>query len=459
MAAQVQSLSLLEQISPQAYTRFVLCFKIDSKSQTEKITSILQQALEATATSIPSLKRVAVPIEDHRGRKRYGTGHEDVKLLTVKNLIGDSWDYDSIRSQGFPALAFDGDVLHRTGIFADPAFQIPVFLAQANFVPGGLLLAISTWHGAFDGTAITHILRLWAQNSHALQEEQENFRAHHISAPECFDKFNLSASSKKATIADHPEFILLPEPPIELPPTATKVLKTEIFYFSPSALTSLKESASPKHASSPQNDYTYTSTNIALSALIWRSIMVATYHSETPPPETQSTFCSPLDARRRTHPPLSEDLIASAWCFQCSHLPMTTLLNPDFNLADTALIIRKSTDGINTAYINSLISMIDSIPNPAQLIPVAFLDVLKTSAMLTSWATFPLYDFNWGNALGEKCERVRTTANGMFNGMAVVLPQLSKEMGGGLEVVIGGDDEVLEALRNDEVWRMYATWK
>lgn len=67
-----------------------------------------------------------------------------------------------------------------------------------------------------------------------------------------------------------------------------------------------------------------------------------------------------------------------------------------------------------------------------------------------------MYNFDWGTALGGKCERVRTVASGMFNGMPVVLPELTKEMGGGLEVVVGLEDDVMERLKRDELWMMYA---
>lgn len=103
--------------------------------------------------------------------------------------------------------------------------------------------------------------------------------------------------------------------------------------------------------------------------------------------------------------------------------------------------------------------MIDNIPNPALLVPTAFIDVTQSSTMLTSWATFPMYDFDWGDALGGRCERVRTAAAGMFNGMTVVLPQLPESTGGGIEVCMIGEEEELEALKEDPMWVSYATWR
>ena len=451
-------LSTLEQISPQAYTRFVVCFRLDPRNRHEDVARILQEALNATASSIHLLTQAIISNHVVDGKKRTALINSDASILTINNLDDeDIWVYDGLRSRGFPASAFDGNVLFRTGIFADPRSLRPSFLAKANFIRGGLLLGISFWHGVFDGAAITHVLRIWAQNCETLQEKKVTAVHDQVLSTDAFDKSRLSVSvsSEGVTAKDHPEFILLPEAPSEVPPVLTKVLETQIFHFTPSALSSLKEAASPLNATEHQTGQAWTSTNIALSALLWRSMMVATYCNHKPPSDTTSIFCSPLNVRARMNPPLTPDLLATAWCFQTSYLPMTSLLSSEHNLADTALVVRKATADVDAKYVDSLIGMINSVPDPSLLVPLAFTDVTRTSTMLTSWATFPLYDFDWGEMFGGRCERIRTAAGGMFNGMAVVLPELPKEIGGGLEVVVGGEDHVLEALRKDSTWKKY----
>ena len=119
-------------------------------------------------------------------------------------------------------------------------------------------------------------------------------------------------------------------------------------------------------------------------------------------------------------------------------------------------MIRKGTDQVDASYLDSLIGMIDSVPNLSLLLPLVFTDVLKTCSILTSWAGFSMYDFDWGEALGGKCERLRTVPSIMFNGMQVVLPRLPEEMGGGFEVVIGLEDDAMERLKGDNEWMKYA---
>ena len=449
-------LSTLEQISPQAYTRFILCFGFGSGALHEDAAQILRRGLEAAAAEIPILKNIVVSVDDSRGRKTKGVRKDDVALFTVKDLTHDGLDFGNIQSQGFPSKVFDGELLCPTGVFAVPGSSVPVFLAQANLINGGLLLGVSVWHGAFDATAITTILRLWAQNCRAVEDPKSEDRDRFSLSAEAFDTSRLSKTSSvgRVSVDDHPEFMLLPETATTLPPALTQTIMTQIFHISSTSISALKEVADPRHSSSPQSEYSWVSTNIAVSALVWRSIMVATYAHEHPVTDSVSSFCSPVDARRRVDPRLANDLLASAWCFQDSRLPIKTLI--EANLADVALVVRKATDKIDASYIDSLIGLIDGVPNPSLLMPLAFTDVLKTCSLLTSWAGFDMYGFDWGSALGGKCERVRTVASGMFNGMTVVLPELTREMGGGLEVVIGLEDEVMERLKSDEVWMRYA---
>lgn len=455
-SANEPHLSKLEQISPQAYVRFILCFGIRSGVSHDDATQILRQGLRATASKVHVLNSLVVSVTDSNGKQAKDLRQDDIPMFTVKDLTNTRLVYGDIRSQGFPSHIFDGEMLCPTGRFAVPASPVPVFLVQANLITGGILLGLSVWHGALDGTAITTILRLWAQNCCTIQDPNKQSFDNFTLSSGAFDGLRLSKVScaEGGTIDHHPEFLLLPEAPTALPPALTQSLKAQIFHISPDSISALKELASPENSAFPQTEHSWISTNTAISALIWRSIMAATYVHECPIPESVSIFSSPLNARKRMDPPLAPDLLASAWCFQDSRLPVKSLLEAE--LADVALVVRKATDKVDAGYIDSLINMIDSLPDPSLLLPLAFTDVLRTCSMSTSWAAFRMYDFDWGDVLGGRCERVRTAASGMFNGMQVVLPELTQEMGGGLEIVVGLEDVAMERLKVDALWMKFA---
>lgn len=95
--------------------------------------------------------------------------------------------------------------------------------------------------------------------------------------------------------------------------------------------------------------------------------MAATFVQERPIPDSLSIFSSPVNARKKMNPVLVPNLLASAWWFLTSRLPINTLL--DDNLADIALVIRKKTCAANASYTDFLIGMIDSVSNPSLLMP------------------------------------------------------------------------------------------
>ena len=78
-----------------------------------------------------------------------------------------------------------------------------------------------------------------------------------------------------------------------------------------------------------------------------------------------------------------------------------------------------------------------NVPGYQRLIPHSMCaDLLGRSTIITSWACFPLYEYEWGSAFGGKCERVRAPRGGMFSGLQTVLPMPPERLGGGCEVMI-----------------------
>ena len=154
--ANEHHLSTLEQISPQAYVRFILCFRLRSGASHDQVTQILRQGLELTASKITFLNSMVVSGTDSNGRETKDLRQKNINLLTVKDLTKSSLNFEDIRSQGFPSKVFDGGLLCPTAVFAVPEFPAPVFLVQANLITGGLLLGLSVWHGALDGEKRGH---------------------------------------------------------------------------------------------------------------------------------------------------------------------------------------------------------------------------------------------------------------------------------------------------------------
>lgn len=449
--------SSLEQASPPYWNRSLYCFKLPPDYNKEEITGILREGLEATFSELPILTGQLVPVDDEKqpGKKDVVPGGNEE--LFVKDLTSSSLDYDHLKANRFPLSTFDDETFWATPCLPGPGEKCPVFAVQANFIKGGWLLGISFWHLVMDGTALAIALRVLSQNCLLVQNPGSHDQAGTKLSSDIYNKTRLheSGPDHKGLLSDHPEYTLLPEVPTGPPPFATIPLKVDVFLISPTSLKALKAAATPiietaTHAKEPM----WVSTNDAVSALIWRSLVVVAFEGNEYKDEPLSCCQVAVNARPKMDPPLPADYFGCALTFGTSNLPVSSILVPS-SLSTMALMIRQSIMKVTAPYIESVIAMIHKAPDYRRLIPTSFIDLLGRDSVQTSWSAFPLYDYDWGQALGGKCERVRAPKMGMFNGLQTVLPALPESQGGDFEVMIGLEPHVMEKLKKDPVWSEY----
>ena len=449
--------SSLEQTAPPYWNRSLYCFKLPSNYKQEEITSILREGLKATFAELPVLTGQLVPLEDEKqpGKKDIVPGGNEE--LFVKDLTSTSLDYDHLKANQFPLSTFDDENFWATPIWPAPGDKCPVFAAQANFIKGGWLLGISFWHLIMDGTALAITLRVLSQNCLLAQNPNSQDQAGSKLSGDIFNKSRLheSGPEHKGLLSDHPEYTLFPEVPTGPPPFMTIPLKVEVFHISPASLKALKIAATPvveteTHAKQPM----WVSTNDAVSALIWRSLIAVTYEGTEYKDEPLSCCQVAVNGRPKMDPPLPADYFGCALLFGTNYLPISSILVPG-SLSTMALMIRQSIMKVTAPYVESVVAMIHNVPDYRRFVPTSFIDLLGLDTVQTSWSAFPLYAYEWGHALGGKCERVRAPKLGMFNGLQTILPALPESQGGGFEVMIGLEPHVMEKLKMDQVWSEY----
>lgn len=449
--------SSLEQASPAYWNRSLYCFKLPPDYKKEEITGVLRQALRATFSDLPILTGQLVPIDDEKqpGKKDVIPGGNEE--LFVKDLTSSALDYQHLKANGFPISEFDDETFWATPCMPGPGEKCPVFAAQANFIKGGWLLGISFWHVVMDGSALAITLRVLSQNCLLAQDPSRQAQIGSKLVGDIYNKSRLheSGSEHKGLVSDHPEYILFSEVPASLPSFMTIPLKLDVFHICPASLKALKAAATPvieteTHTKEPM----WVSTNDAVCALIWRSLIVVTYEGTEYKDEPLSCCQIAVNARPKMDPPLPADYFGCALTFGTSHLPISSILVPG-SLSTMALMIRQSIMKVTAPYIESVIATIHNIPDYRRFIPCSFVDLLGRDTVQTSWSAFPLYSYEWGQALGGKCERVRAPKLGMFNGLQTILPARPESQGGGFEVMIGLEPHVMEKLKKDPVWSEY----
>ena len=449
-------LTLIDQMMPPAYTRMILCFSLPSSTDPAGIIRILRQGLKATVSDIPILSGEVkwAGSSKQKGLCAIHLGcHPE---LVVKDLTASHLGFSDLRANNFPPSELNGDILCAHPGFPQQRIDLPILAIQASFIEGGMLLGLCIHHLALDGVGITTFLKVLAENCRVFQG-QRGEAASKVQIPAAlFDRTPLMQGSGNGLISDHPEYTILPRSLTGPPAFLLKSTQSAIFYFSRPALTALKSAASPANCSySPPSEVRWVSTNDAISALVWRSVMAASYAANRISADAPTSFSLAINGRQRCDPPLPQDWLGNAILYSRADRQLTALFAPN-NLADLAVQVRKSVAKVDSAHIKDVVQLLSSLPDISLIKPSCLSDVLGTDAFLTSWWSMSLYQIDWESAFGGRCESVRVPDKGLLPGLQIVLPEVEESKGGGCEIMIVLEEEVMERLREDEVWMKYA---
>lgn len=274
-----------------------------------------------------------------------------------------------------------------------------------------------------------------------------------------------------------------------MPPGLTSdTHRGQVFYLSPEALVALKKDASPANTThSDESTPKWISTNDAVSALLWRTVMAVQHPIETLASDPISAFAIAIDGRIRTDPPVHPRTLGCFLEYVGLELPIRKMLET-YSLADIAVEIRKAVTKAHKNWTDDVVTLVDGLKDVDRIIPKAFTDVpgyhciqssvshprSTHSSFLTStlnagrtttrgcdnvlltplqWTKLPIYDFSWGELLGNKIQAMRCPDVGVINGLQIPFPPLPD---GGLEVLIGVEQNQLSRLLHDPVFTKYA---
>jgi hypothetical protein len=353
------------------------------------------------------------------------------------NLAGTLPPYEELKAQHFPLSKLSTEHLSPVGVMPVP--PNPVFAAQANFIQGGLLLAVAVHHSASDGAGLDTIISTWAKNTAIAASTNGPFTA---PSPLSNDRTPLMTGTPGANLANFPEFTLLPTPkpaaPIDMSAYQLPPMTSHIFHFPPASLAAVKTTAAAH------------STNDALLALLWTHMVKARNH---PPAGATSVLCLAADIRARAAPPLPATYLGNASMpVLTRRFPAADLLAPASGLRDAAAAIRASVDALGAPdRVAKVIGLIGSREDPSDY-KYSYNAFLGPDVVASSWTRFGVYDRAWGGGLGMP-EALRVPGEGA-DGIVMVLPQLRD---GGLEVLVGLEDGAMGRLLGDAGFLEVAT--
>lgn len=450
--AHALELSYLEQANPRGYTRPMFFFPAVKDVDPMEVVEIFRKALEPTLKAIPSLACEFVPVEDGKTPTgRVALKHGDFGSLIVNDIRGTGFSYEELRQQKFPQSRLDPNVLCTRGVFPQPGEKQPAWIPQLNIIDGGFILTLHNHHTIYDAQAINEILRVWAQNCRHVQKEP---------VPECSslpaEQFERSAhiTTRESTTdignpEKHPEFIVAPFT-LSWPETAFRTThRQRVYRLSPKALAELKNDCT-------ESGDSWISTNDAATALMWRSIIRAQADLDTLPGDAMSHHIVVVDLRLRSNPPLSKHYPGCPMNYARPGMNLRDLCNST-SLAPLARAIRDQVDTRTPTYTESLITLLHNIPGFGHFAWTSFPSLLTTDCMTSTWYKLDILDLDFGPAIGQ-IERVRFPTGGLFNGLSMIYPQITRgaqeELG--MEIAVGMEMQHFEKLDQDEVWARYA---
>ncbi|KAK2799590.1 hypothetical protein FQN50_008428 [Emmonsiellopsis sp. PD_5] len=448
----------LERIGPKGYLRYVFPFQLQENYNPDEVARVIQAGYEALTQRIPEVAYEAVPDPDAKQKGVMRFQRPDDTDMLVKVQVKDLRDsfpssYAELKLRGFPVAAFDGEMLCRRSVWPVAGEErLPISLVQANFIRGGLVLTWCILHMAGDGTSFYTWTKIWAEGCRRAQGLDV---PHPIQLPEAIWKDRervMEPSGRNAgRLDDHPEYTLLPFTPPGVPPKMLSLShRGQVFYFSPESLAALKAEASPANATQP-SDQPWISTNDALSALLWRTVMAAQSPLETLAGDPVSIFNIAIDGRQRTDPKLHPDTLGCFLEYVAVSAPIREMLG-SLNLADLAIRIRKSILVAGNQFTDDVVTLVAQLEDVDRLVPTALLDVPGFNCVQSSWINFDLYALDWGALLGGKIEAVRVPSVGCINGAQIVLPMLPD---GGMEVLIGVEGGCLGRVLSDPLFTRF----
>ena len=433
------------------YTQILLAFTVPDASAQSAIIDTLKRGLERLSESFPWVAGQVV----NEGASEGDSGVYKIKSLdktphlVVKDLSNDPSipPFEEYRHGNFPMTLLDEQVLcPRPTLPGGPSYLEgldPVFLVQATFVKGGLLLSFLGHHMTMDMTGQGQVIELLSKSCRGEPFTAEEIAAHNIDRSLVIPFFDDSYDPAP----DLAKQIRKPLPAASADTqTSPSPMSWVNYTFSASSLATLKSVATSSLTTG------FVSTDDALSALIWQSVTRARLPRLTglDPSSTSATFARAVDVRRYLGvTPLYPGLLQN---MAYSNLTIQELI--DAPVGFVAAQLRLALDGQKLAHATRALGTL--MHRAKDKSAVSFTAAVDTSVgiMLSSWAKEKSYalDFGLGLGLPVSVRRPRFTP---VEGLLYLLP---KTLDGEVGLAVSLRDEDLERLKGDKVFMEYAKY-
>ncbi|KAI1390799.1 putative enoyl-CoA hydratase/isomerase family protein [Hypoxylon trugodes] len=433
---------------PPTHSKRILCFSLPPDADKQSLVGYLKTAFHNTIQRIPFLAGSVVPFSEDEGNRPWLRNiiPEGAARLVFKDL-SDSLNFDELSRSNFSQHLLNTEQLcPLPGISYVQDDPVDVCRFQANFITGGLLLTVSIIHIAADGRGVTEVTKIFAEELRKAQvvEPLFNFKTREttyqsdrtalVTGNGVRGDIEKHAAWTSSTANAHSQLVDVDD-------------SCRTFRISAKSLLRLKKAAS--EPSSGPGDW--ISTNDAITALIWRSIMAARLRAGILTTDSKTSITQPVDCRSHLH--LPEPYFGNVLYFTKTSIPFSILTNPKNGLGSAARLIRAELKNVTAETFRDLVGYSERTSQEAHTRLNIIEDVLTEGLILTSHFKFALHELNFGPAFGDGyMKALRLPAKGTMAGSVIVMPKLPD---GSCEFMVSERESVINFLAEDEFFSQF----
>jgi hypothetical protein len=402
-------LSALDARHPVHYSRRLLIFRCASSAQHEVQLVAFKTGLQALVLRCPILGGIVVPLpldEAKNGQQDWRTIVPDRGVeLILRDLRTAMPSLEELEATDFSPLQLPYDLL--VPVPQDLGNDRPFAACKVQFsaIDGGTIVTFAMSHSVADGIGTNELMRVLSEQTRLASVTSSESMVNEVRSIAGYMGQDRSVlrnmtSEMEFDIEDHPAYMWKTASPVVAPPLertpahpfqATSPEIPVLLRISAANLAQLK-------ADSTIPDAPPISTHDALSALIWRSVLLIRSRRSALaydlPASTISNIFMPSDARR--HLNLPQSYIGNAVYQLTAALDIGTLLSAS-GLQHAASALRRAITSVNPALVSSLMAMTNE-----RWINWQFETTYATTgvAMGTDWTSGSVYSDDWGKEFG-----------------------------------------------------------
>ena len=395
-AGDEYTLSDLDMVSPDTLVTFILVYELGPEHDFQLISESLHYGMAQAAEKLPQL---AAKIHFDRSKKplkRMTPGFLNFQERKFK--LGEHKSYTQLAESSFLPSDFDRLRLLPEEAYADTN-EKPLFIAQLNLIPGGLILALGFNHVATDAGGMSLATAMICECSKASMEASPvprfnlNYQCDNFAAPT-----ELLALPREQLITRIENYQI-----IETASTTNHAQSSEkngmvdvnkrlIYRIEGSAVQRLKDSCKPS------NGAKYVSTYDCVIGMLWMSVLRIRVELKPHLKTSESRLLHPVDLRNRSGEKVSRNYFGNAVTVaSAGPVQIADLLGPN-GLSFAASSIRQSIENTTLASIANVTALGTMMGPTEKLLFRPSGGLLEQNLMVTTWYSnkTETYDFGVG---------------------------------------------------------------